>query len=186
MQGLIQPTSLFKNIFPNYNAFKDWWLEEDGNGYTNPFVSDENDVPSKKTFGLIFYRFMDCHVRFSDDNFKGQFAIDLYTYYKEFEETSKAIDNMMSLTSFDISKDDITIVNSADIPETTSSTDTTTVDYISTQNKTIMQKGSLRISRELLTTKRAYTVRTFLGRFNHLFVQVFSPYYNELYKDEEE
>ena len=179
MEGLTKETDLFKNIFPDYDTFKTW--------YTQCGLSDGvTDVPSIKTFKLIFYRFADSHVRFSNDSFKGQFAIDLYTNYKEFEATTAAIDTMMSLTANDISTDSSMIMNLANIPETESSTDTEVVNFIGTQQKTINKKGSLRISKDLLGAKRAYTVKSFLKKFEHLFVRIFSPYYVYLYKDEVE
>ena len=178
MEALVQNTNLFKNIFPNYDSFSTW--------YKGCGLSDNaTDVPSLKTFQILFYRFADSHVRFSDDSFKGQFAIDLYTYYKEFEETTKAIDTMMSLTASDISTDGSIITNIANIPETENSTDTEVVNFVGQQQKMINKKGSLRISKELVAAKRAYTVKTFIKKFEHLFIRVFSPYYTFVVKDEE-
>lgn len=178
MEALGQETSLFKNIFPEYEDFADW--------YTSLPLSDgEEDVPSERTFSLIAYEYNDSHVRFSDESFRQHFALDIYTFYKEFEATTQAIDNLMGLDEDDISIEDSIITNMADVPEVISSTDAEQVDYVSTQNKTINKKGKLRITKELLSNKRAYTTRTFLKRFSHLFIRVFSPYYNFVVEDDE-
>lgn len=178
MEAKAYETSLFKNIFSTYEDFKDW--------YTSiPLSDNETDVPSLKTFTLLFYEYADSHVAFSDEGFKEHFAIDLYTYYKEFEATTSAIDTMMSLTASDISVDGTMITNVADIPEVTSNTDTDVVNYITQQQKMINKKGSLRISKELISAKRAYTVKSFIKKFDHLFQRVYSPYYTFVVKDEE-
>ena len=80
----------------------------------------------------------------SPDGFKEHFAKDLYTYYKEFEATTKAIDDLMALTEDDVALDDTSIVNFADVPEEKRSTDTEKVDYISNQQKSLTKKGKLR------------------------------------------
>lgn len=170
MQIVDYNTRLFKNIFPTYQDFETW--------YRNTGLSDtESDVPSKKTFALIFNEYACSHVSMSPDDFKGHFANDLYTFYREFEATTAAISELMELTDKDIEISDMMITNVADVPETPKSTDTKTVDFISSQNKQIGVKGQLQVKRELISNKRAFTVRTFLNRFKHLFVKIVSPAY---------
>ena len=146
-------------------------------------LENATDVPSKKTFYLIAYEYDDSRVCFSDVGFLEHFAIDLYSYYKEFEGTTKAIDNLMSLSATDIEKDGYMVQNFADIPEVPDSTNAEEVSYISNQNKTINIKGNLQIAKELLSNKRAYTVKQFLSRFKHLFVKVLSTKYEYYVED---
>ena len=81
------------------------------------------------------------------------------------------------LTDEDIRISDRIINNTADVPETTLTTDVEEVDYISAQQKQISVKGNLQVKRELLSSKRAFTVKTFLNKFKHLFIKVISPSY---------
>lgn len=167
---------LFKNIFSNYNTFKEW--------YSATALSDnELDCPSEKTFTLIAYEYNDCHSKYSPDSFREHFAIDLYTYYKEFEKTTKAIDDLMDLTDEDISLADSVINNIADIPEEESSTNAEEVDFISQQTKMLNKKGKLQVKRDQLANKRNYTVKNFLKRFKHLFITVLSPAYEFVVKE---
>lgn len=171
MQMVDYNTQLFKNIFPDYDTFKNWYL--------NCGLSDnETDVPAKKTFTLIANEYNDSHTSLSVEGFKEHFANDIYTYYKEFEETTKNILELMKLTEDDIAIADSMITNFASVPETTSSTDTESVDYITNQQKTLNKKGKLTIQKELLSSKRTFTTRTFINRFRHLFIKIISPYYN--------
>ena len=154
-------------------------------------VEDDDDIvftadcPTLKTFALIYNEYADCHVAFTDESFLDRFANDLYTFYKEFEQTTKAIDDLMNLSDNDISIADRMITNIANIPETTSSTDAEEVDYITQQQKSINKKGTLQVKKEQLSNKRAYTVRSFLNKFRHLFIKIISPTYNTVYIEEE-
>lgn len=161
-------SKLFKNIFPDYDTFASWYKE-------TGLSDDENDCPSKKTFILISNEYNDSHVCSSVESFKQRFANEIYTYYKEFEQTTKSIDELMNLTDQEISIAGQTIVNSADVPETENSTDIESVDYISNQTKNIVKKGNLQIKKEQLSNKRTYTVKTFINRFRHLFIKIISP-----------
>lgn len=163
-------TRLFKNIFPDYNTFATWYK-------SIPLSDDDNDCPSEKTFTLIAYEYNDSHVAFSPDSFKEHFANDIYAYYREFEATTKSIIELMKLTDDEIAVENQNILNVANIPETESSTDEETVDFISTQNKSINKKGKLQIKREQLANKKSFTVKTFINRFRHLFIKVLSPGY---------
>lgn len=170
---------LFKNIFPSYQEFATWYK-------TLPLSDGQTDCPSAKTFALIAFDYNDSHVAFSPESFKEHFAIDLYTYYKEFEATSAAIDNLMSLTDEQIAISDTMVINTADIPETEGSTDDETVDFVSQQQKTLNKKGVLQIKKEQLSNKRAYTVRSFLSKFKHLFIKVISPAFTQVYVEDTE
>lgn len=176
MQMLGHNTELFKNIFPTYEDFESWYL-------ATPLSDSGTDVPNKKTFTLIAYEFNDSRVCMSVESFKEHFAIDVYTFYKEFEETTKGIIELMALTDSEISTADSLITNIANVPETSNSTNLETLDYISQHQKMINKKGALQIKREQLTSKRAFTVRTFLNRFRHLFVRILSPSYNFVVKE---
>ena len=170
---------LFKNIFPDYDTFQAWYL--------NSGLSDDTiDCPSKKTFTLIFNEYSCSHACMSADDFKGHFANDLFSHYKEFEGTTKAIDDLMKLTADDIKVSDTLISNMADIPETGNTTDTETVDFISNQQKQINVKGKLQIQRELLSNKRSFTVKSFLNKFRHLFIRVVSPAYTFVVEEPDE
>lgn len=172
-------SKIFKNIFTDYESFSSW--------YKQTGLSDnEEDCPSKKTFTLIANEYNDSHVCSSVESFKQRFSNDLYTYYKEFEETTKSIDELMNLTDKEISIAGQTIINVADIPENESSTDVETVDYISNQTKNIVKKGNLQIKKEQLSNKRTYTVKTFINRFRHLFIKIISPSYTFVVKEEDE
>lgn len=174
MEMLGHSNILFKNIFPTYESFFEWWATTG--------LADFNGVnysaPSRVTFTLIANQYNCSHIAYSLEGFYQHFANDIYTYYKEFEETTKTINELMSLTDDEISIADQMIINMAVVPEETSSTDVESVDYISQQQKTISKKGKLQIKKEQLSSKRSYTVRTFLKRFKHLFINVLSPAYN--------
>ena len=161
---------LFKNIFPNYETFRSW--------YTSiPLSSDSEDVPSEKTFTLIAYEYNSSHCSMLEEDFKQHFAVELYTFYKEFESSCKSIDELMKLQDDDIAIEYSTIMNTGETPETPSSTDVESVDFVSVQQKTINKKGTLQIKKEILANKRVYATRTFLKRFKHLFrICVDSPY----------
>lgn len=171
MQEIIDyNTRLFKNIFPDYQSFATWYK-------SLPLSDNEDDCPSEKTFTLIAYEYNDSHTSLSPDSFKQHFANDIYTYYREFEETTKGILDLMKLTDDEISTADEMITNVANIPETESSTSVEEVDFITTQQKNINKKGKLQIKKEQLANKRAFTVKTFINRFRHLFIKVISPAY---------
>ena len=90
METIMHNSLLFKNIFKSYQDFKNW--------YTSTPLSDSvEDVPSEKTFTLIAYEYNDSSVNSSIESFKQRFANDVYTYYKEFEATTKAIDELMRM-----------------------------------------------------------------------------------------
>lgn len=179
MEMLGHSNKKFKNIFPNYQLFRDWYV-------SLPISDDSEDVPSEKTFSLIAYEYNDSTVNFSEESFKEHFAIDLYTYYKEFEETTKSIIDLMKLTDEDISVADSMIINTADIPEHLASTNAETVDFVSSQQKHINKKGVLQVKKEQLSNKRILTVKTFLKRFKHLFIKILSPAYNLVVSEPEE
>ena len=162
--------NLFKNIFPDYETFASWYK-------ATPFSDNENDVPTKKTFSLIAYEYNDSHVAFTDESFKEHFAIDIYTFYREFEETTKSIIAMMQLTDEEIATADSYITNTAVIPETAMSTNVEEVDFVTSQQKQINKKGKLQVKKEQLSAKRVFTTRTFIKRFKHLFVKVIDAAY---------
>lgn len=171
-------TKLFKNIFSSYQDFVSWYT-------STPLSDDPSDVPTKKTFTLIAYEYNDSHVNLSIESFKEHFANDIYTYYREFEETTKSINDLMSMTDEEIAIAGNMITNIANIPETASDTNEETVDFISQQQKMINKKGKLQIKREQLSNKRAYTTKTFLNRFRHLFIKIISPAYTDVYGEPE-
>lgn len=173
----VHRTKYFKDIFPTFEDFASW--------YKSTALSD-GDAPAKKTFTIISYEYNDCHVAFDDENFKEHFAIDLYTFYKEFEATSATIDKLMALTDEDVSLDSQMITNIANIPETASSTDVESVDFVTTQQKMMNKKGKQSITREQLGNKRAYTTRAFLKRFRHLFITVYDSPYTAVIKENQE
>lgn len=179
MQMIDYNTRLFKNIFPDYDTFEEWYL-------TTGFAESADECPERTTFQLIFNEYSCSHVSMSPDDFKGHFANDLYTYFQEFEATTRAIAELMTLTDEDIEIADSIVNNVADIPETAASTDNTTADFISSQNKQITLKGKLQVKRELLSTKRAFTVRSFLAKFKHLFIKVLSPAYTFVVEEPDE
>ena len=177
MIGYVKETKLFKDIFVDegtgemsYDVFKEWYK-------SCPFSDDNNDYPSEKTFYLIAYTYMDSHINSSIETFKNRFAVDLYTFYKEFEKTTEEIDKLMALTDDEIRDLGYSIVNFADIPETGYNTSDTEVEYITTQQKQINQKGNLQIRKEQLANKRTYTVRSFVAKFKHLFVRIVASQY---------
>lgn len=170
MERIDYNTRLFKNIFPDYNSFKEF--------YTGTPLSDgDSDCPSEKTFSLIAFEFNDSHVSLSPESFKQHFANDLYTYYKEFEETTKAISDLMGLSDDEIEKSGSMVTNVADIPEESRSTNDIEVDFISSQQKMINLKGKAQVKREQLGNKRAFTVKSFLNKFRHLFIKILPPTY---------
>lgn len=171
-------TQLFKNIFPDYQTFKTWYTG-------TPLSDNKNDCPSEKTFTLIAYEYNDSHVSLSPESFKERFANDIYTYYREFEATTKSIIDLMNLTDSEISTADEMITNFANIPETENSTNVEEVDFITQQQKNINKKGKLQVKREQLANKRAFTVKTFINRFRHLFIKVISPAYTFVVKENE-
>lgn len=171
-------TRLFKNIFPSYQDFESWYI-------STPLSDNSSDVPTERTFTLIAYEYNDSHVNLSVESFKEHFANDIYTYYREFEETTKGINELMAMTDEEIAIAGNMITNIANIPETASDTDEETVDFISQQQKMINKKGKLQIKREQLSNKRAYTTKTFLNRFRHLFIKIISPAYTDVYGEPE-
>lgn len=170
MEQLNHGTKLFKNIFPTYEEFSSWYK-------STPLSDDVNDCPTEKTFTLIAYEYNDCHIALSPESFKQRFANDIYTYYREFEATTNVIIDLMKLTDDEISTSDEMITNVANIPETESSTNVEEVDFITTQQKNINKKGKLQIKKEQLANKKAFTVKTFINRFRHLFIKIVSPAY---------
>lgn len=170
MEAITHSTKIFKNVFQDYNTFINWYTN-------NPLSDGITDCPSIKTFTLIANEYNDSHIAFSEESFKEHFANDIYTYYKEFEATTKGISDLMNITDEEIAIENQNIVNYASIPETESSTDEEVVDFISNQQKTINKKGKLQVKREQLSNKRAFTVKTFLKRFKHLFITIISPAY---------
>ena len=177
--SLIVSTSLFKDIFTSgspatisYSTFATWYKN-------SSHMSDSaTDCPSEKTFWILMNEFMDCHVAFkSNDDFKNHLAIKLYTYYKEFEATTRAIDDIMALTDSQLELGESAITNIANIPETVASTDAKNVDYITQQQKLLNQRGALEIKLIQLKNKRAYTVDKFLAKFRPLFIRILSSSY---------
>lgn len=142
------------------------------------------DIPSIKTFALLFHEYCDNHIAYDIVSFMMKYANVMCTYYKEYEQTSKAIDKLMNLTEDDIAIDNCIITNSADIPETESSTNVEEVNYVSVQQKNINKKGKLQISKELLYNKKSYTTKTFLNRFRHLFIRILSHSHTALYEED--
>lgn len=178
METVMHNSLLFKNIFKNYQEFYNWY------GST-PLSEGDKDVPSEKTFTLIAYEYNDSTVNSSVESFKQRFANDIYTYYKEFEATTKAIDELMNMTDEEIAIDNNLITNLANIPEYELNTDIESVNFVSTQQKTISRKGNLQIKKEQLSSKRIYTVKTFINRFRHLFIKILSPAYTYVVGEDE-
>lgn len=173
-------TKLFKNIFPDYETFSNWYRSIPLSVYGGIYC------PNQITFTLIAYEYNDSHVAYSVESFKEHFAIDLYNYFKEFEATTEMINQLMELTDEEIAVSGELITNFADIPEAESSTDAESVNFISNQQKNISRKGTLQVKREQLSNKRAFTVKAFLNRFRHLFIRVASPAYTFVVKEETE
>ena len=179
MYSNIKEMPIFKNLFPNYETFKNWYL-------STPLSDDTTDVPSEKTFTLIAYEYNVSHCAMQEEDFKQHFAIDIYTFYKEFEATTKSISDLMNLTDDEIAIADQMITNYANTPETASSTDTTSIDFISNQQKVINEKGKLQVKKEQLSSKRVFTVRQFLKRFKHLFMVVLDTPYTPVIMESQE
>lgn len=171
MKAKINQFEFFKNIFPDYNSFAEWYR-------STPLSDSESDVPSLKTFTLIAYEYNSSQVNTSIESFKQRFANDLYTYYREFEATTASVLELMQLTDKEIEKVGETITNIASIPETGYSTNSEEVDFITTQQKMINKKGTLQVKKEQLSNKRTFTTKTFINRFKHLFKMWISPSYN--------
>ena len=146
---------------------------------------DYGEIPSFKTFSYLYNEYADCHTAFDLEGFLNHFENDLQTFWKEFEATNKEIDRLMNLSDAEIAIEYSHIVNIAQIPETESSTDAESVNYITQQQKELNKKGNLQIIREQLVNKRAYTIRQFIARFKHLFIKVISPTYITVYSDDE-
>lgn len=178
METIMHNSLLFKNIFQSYQDFKNWYI-------STPLSDSQEDVPSEKTFTLIAYEYNNSSVNSSIESFKQRFANDIYTYYKEFEATTKAIDELMRMTDEEISVDNNLITNLANIPEYEVDTNVDSVNFVSSQQKTISKKGNLQIKREQLSNKRTYTVKTFINRFRHLFIKIISPSYTYVVGEEE-
>lgn len=201
-------TKRFKDVFTkdeeqSYEEFAKWYIDESHMSDSTvikwnsvvwtentPFVlNGENkvylDVPGKKTFYLIANEYNDSSLAHSVEGFKEHFANDLYTFYKEFEATTKAINELMSLTDDQIKDAGSMVTNTADIPENTYDTDKETVDFISNQQKMLNLKGDLQVKREQLANKRAYTTRAFLAKFKHLFIKILSSPYNFMVVEDE-
>ena len=172
-------TTLFKNIFPTYSEFSSWYK-------TTPLSDDLTDVPSEKTFALIANEFNDSHSAFSPESFKQHFANDLYTYYREFEATTATILELMKLTDGEIETSDVMVTNFASTPETPTNTANDIVGFISNQQRSMNKLGKLQIKKAQLANKRAFTVRTFLNRFRHLFIKVISPAYTYVVSEPDE
>ena len=158
-------TKIFNDIFPTYETFSSWW---------NSSYSEISVVPSKLTFMLIQSEYRESHIAFDEIGFKDRFFVDLYTYVREFEATTRAIDDLMNLSDEDIAISGSMVQNIADIPERQNSTNAEEVNFISQQQKMINKKGTLQIKREQLINKKAYTVKSFIKRFRHLFIRVLS------------
>ena len=173
MEMQIHNTKVFNDIFPDYETFKNWYEKY------------ELIVPNKLTFMLIQAEYRVSHVAYTEESFKDHFFIDLYTYVKEFEQTTSAIDNLMSLTDEELSINGSMILNVADVPEVPNSTDADTANFISQQQKTITKKGNLQIKREQLSNKRVYTVKSFLKKFKHLFIKILSTAYVDVIEEPE-
>lgn len=171
-------TKTFVSIFPTYEDFKSWYMN-------CPLSDGENDCPSIKTFTLIANEYNDSHSAFDEEGFKQHFANDIYTYYREFEATTKAIIDLINLTDEQIAVADTFIINTANIPEEEMSTDTEDVNFISNQQKNINKKGTLQVKREQLSNKRAFTVKTFLNRFRHLFIRILTPGYVPVIREDD-
>jgi hypothetical protein len=170
------PLPSFIDIFPDYETFKNW--------YTSIPLSDNlTDCPNEKTFTLIFYEYNSWTCAFNETNFKQKFANILYSTYREFEETTREIISLMSLTDEDIALDANQTINMANIPETPNTTNIEEVDFVTTQQKTINRKGVLQIRREQLSNKRVFTVKSFLNRFKPLFSRIVSDPYLSLVKE---
>lgn len=176
MEYLGYNTKVFKDIFPNFETFIEWYSK-------TPFYT-ANSIDGG-TFYLILYEYADSHVAFSEESFKQKFAIDLYTYVKEFQETTKAINDLMELTDNQLLDNGKMITNIADIPATPSSTDVGSVNFITQQQKILNEKPLLQIKKEQLSNKRILTVKTFLNRFRHLFIRIISEQYNLVYGEED-
>lgn len=162
-------TKTFKDIFPDYSTFLSWWNATQ--------YGDFGDACNNKTFKLIFNEYACSHCSMQEEDFKNHFANDLYTYSKEFEKTTEVIDKMLTLSESDIAFDTTSIMNIANIPENESSTNIEEVNFVSQQQKNITKKGKVQITREELSLKRAYTTKTFLKRFKHLFIRILSKSY---------
>lgn len=169
---------MFKNIFPDYETFKSWYL-------SSPLCDGENDIPNKKTFALIYNEYCVSRINSTEEVFKLRFSNELYTYYKEFEKTSEEINKLMLVTDDEISTADSTVRNIANIPENTYDTNSESVNFVSTQEKVISKKGNLQVRREQISNKRSLTTRTFLNRFQKLFERIISPAYVFVVENEE-
>jgi len=170
--------SIFMDIFPDYQTFATWYK-------SIPLSDNAQDCPNEKTFTLIAYEYNDSHCAFSEESFKNRFANILYTFYKEFEETTKEIISLMNIPDTSVALDDSTTTNMANIPETEQSTNTEILDFISQQQRTINRKGELRVRREQLSNKRTFTTKTFLNRFRGLFIRIISPHFLQLINEED-
>ena len=170
-------TKVFKDVFPDYEIFVTWWQETQEDAF--------GQVCNKTTFRLIFNEYASNHLSMQEEDFKNRFANDLYTYAKEFEKTTEVINKMMGLSETDIAFDTTSIMNIANIPEYESSTDVEEVNFVSQQQKNITKKGKVQITREELSLKRAYTTKTFLKRFRHLFIKIISRSYVPVIQENE-
>lgn len=176
MEAKMYNTKTFNDVFPHWEAFITWFKS---------LNVGEILEPRKLTFLLIQAEYRGSHLAMEEQCFKDHFFIDLYTYVKEFEQTSDAIDALMALTDEQIAQSGSMITNVADIPERESSTNIEEVDFVSQQQKVINKKGALQIKREQISSKRAYTTKTFLKRFRHLFVKILSTAYTPVIQERE-
>ncbi|MFI3297333.1 MAG: hypothetical protein R3Y59_06860 [bacterium] len=163
---------MFIDIFPDYDTFQSKLI-------TSPLFN-ENGVwtgCSEQTFQLLYNRYQGSHVSMSDTSFVCQFSNTLYEHFERFEYDISIKKEAREVSNDTWGYDGYSIANTAESPNEIGDTDSTKLNSLDRQNKTIVKDGISRVLYKKSDHNRAYYVKRFLDYFKYLFIKVLNSAY---------
>ena len=170
-------TFYFKDIIPDYTTFKSILAEI-------PFTWNiADDFIIEHTFAILYRRFSTINIRyFVKEAFLDEFKVVYFNEINRYVRRYKLIQDIHAISNDDIVKMTTSINNFANNPNDVPSDVLDPLEYISSQNYSVIKNNNLEAYVRALELLPSKYDKEFLDEFNYLFQQIYGQeviYYND-------
>lgn len=159
----IYNTLAFKDIFKDYNEFI--------NTYKDSVIFDGIDLPSERTFQLIFNEYATSNVASTKESFIRRFENVLYERFEQFEADIQLKGNARD-GSIDFKDGGGMIENIAAAPNNEGTTHADIIQSLDQQTRITTDEGKVAEYSRKMMYNRPYIIRQFLNQFRSLFIKL--------------
>lgn len=162
-------TFLFKNIFKDYDSFKDFLIEEE------IYTADEYQEIHKWLFKVLFREYSDSSVMYDTINgFKADFANRYYDYFLRIKKTKDLIEKINNITDEELLIINESINNISNNDNSFESDIRKPLTYISSQNFSTATNNKLESYVKAINNMQTLQIKYILGVFRDLFIYIYN------------